>query len=51
MFLEVLLIRIQHAIEPWQELLSAVICVKDDRNTVGWGNGTDIVSGCDSSSD
>ena len=51
MFLEVFLIRIHHAIEPWEELLGAVVCMKDDRNTVGWGDGTDVVSSCNSSGD
>jgi hypothetical protein len=50
MLFEVFLIRIHHAVEPWQELLGAVIRVKDDRDTVRWGDGTDVVSGCNSSS-
>jgi hypothetical protein len=43
--LEVGLIGIEHTVEPWQELLRAVIGVEDDGNTVGGGDGADIV-GC-----
>lgn len=50
MLFEIFLVRIHHAVEPWQELLGAVVCVKDDRNTVGWGDGTNVVSSRNSSS-
>jgi hypothetical protein len=50
MLLEVFLIRIHHAVKPWQKLLCAVISVEDDGDTIGWCDRTDVVSGCDSSS-
>jgi hypothetical protein len=49
MLFEVFLIRIHHAVEPWQELLGAVIGVKNDRDAVRWGDGTDVVSSCNTS--
>jgi len=36
--LEVLLIRVQKAIQPWEELLGTVIRVEDDRNAIGFGH-------------
>lgn len=41
--LELLLISIEHAIEPWEELLCAVVGVEHDRNAVCGCNGADIV--------
>jgi hypothetical protein len=41
--LEVLLIGIEHTIEPRQELLGTVVRVDDDRNTISLGNCTDIL--------
>jgi hypothetical protein len=49
MLLEVLLISIQHAIEPWKEFLGAVIGVENDGNAIGGSNSTDIVGSRDSS--
>ena len=49
--LEVLLISIQKTIQPWKKLLGAVIGVQDNWDTVGWCNGTDVVSTGDTSSD
>ena len=50
MLLEVLFIRIQHAIEPRQKLLCAVVCVENDRNTISGSNGSDVVRSCDGTS-
>ena len=49
--LEVALILIHHAVEPGEELLGAVIGVEDDGNAVGGGNGADVVSSGDGTSD
>lgn len=38
------LIGIEHAVQPGQELLGAVVGVEDDGNAVGRGNGADVVS-------
>jgi hypothetical protein len=43
--LEVCLISIEKAIQPWEELLRAVIGVEDNRDTVGGSDGTNVVSG------
>lgn len=45
--LEVLLISIEKTIQPWEELLGAVIGVQNDWNAICWGNGTDVVSSSD----
>jgi hypothetical protein len=45
--LEVALILIQHAVEPGQKLLGAVVGVENDGNAVGGSNGTDVVSSGD----
>lgn len=45
--LEVALILIHHAVEPGEELLGAVVGVKNDGNAVGGSNGTDVVSSGD----
>ena len=42
--LEVGLIGIEHTVEPGEELLGAVVGMKNDRDTVGGGDGTDVVS-------
>lgn len=42
--LEVSLVGIKHAIEPGKKLLGTVVSVEDDRDTVGGGNGSDVVS-------
>lgn len=41
--LEVALVLIEHTVQPGQELLSAVVGVEDDGDTVGGGNATDVV--------
>ncbi len=45
--LEDLLVGIEHAIEPWEELLGAVVGVEDDGNAICGGNGADVVGGSD----
>lgn len=45
--LEVALILVEHAIQPGQQLLCAVVGVQNDRNTVGGSNAADVVSSCD----
>ena len=45
--LEVRLIGVEHAVEPWEELLGAVVGVEDDWNAVGWSDGADVVRGGD----
>jgi hypothetical protein len=42
--LEMLLIRIEHTIQPWQELLGTVIGVQDDWDTIRRSDSTDICS-------
>lgn len=49
--LKVSLIGIHHAIEPWQQLLGAVVGVEDDWDAICWGDGTDVVSSGDASLD
>jgi len=49
--LEVGLIGIEHAVEPWKKLLGAMIGVEDDWDAVGGGNGTDVVGGGNSTLD
>lgn len=41
--LEVCLIRIKKAVQPWEELLGAVISVQDDWDAVCWSDGTNVV--------
>ena len=48
--LEVALILVEQAIEPREELLGAVVGVKDNGNAVGGGNATDVVGGSDTTS-
>lgn len=45
--LEVALVLIEHAVEPRQELLGAVVGVQHDGNTVGGSNAADVVSSGD----
>jgi len=40
---EVGLIGIEHSIEPWEELLSTVVGVKDNWDAIRGRNGTDVV--------
>lgn len=49
--LEVGLISSEHAIEPREELLGAVVGVEDDGNAVGGGNGSDVVGTGDGTGD
>jgi hypothetical protein len=42
--LEVCLIGIEKTVQPRKELLSTVVGVENDRNSIGRGNGTDVVS-------
>ena len=46
--LEIGLVRVHHTVEPREQLLCAVIGVKDDRDAVGGSNGADVV-GCGNS--
>ena len=50
MLLEVLLIRIHHAVEPRQELLRAVVSVEDNRDTISGSDRSDIVGSRDGAS-
>lgn len=45
--LEVALILVEEAIEPREELLGAVVGVKDNRDTVGGSKATDVVGSSD----
>lgn len=45
--LEVALVLVEHAVEPGQKLLGAVVGVEDDRDAVDRGNAADVVSGGD----
>lgn len=47
--LEIPLILIEHAVQPREQLLGAVIGVEDNRNAVGRGNTSDVVSSRDGS--
>jgi hypothetical protein len=49
--LEVFLICIKKAIQPWEELLGAVIRVKDDWNTVGRSNGANELGSSNTTGD
>lgn len=51
MLLEVLLIGVEKAVQPWKELLGAVVGVEDDGDAVSWGNGTDVHSTGNTTSD
>jgi hypothetical protein len=49
--LEVLLIRVQHTVQPWQKLLGTVVGVQDDWDTVRRRNCADVVGTSDSTGD
>jgi hypothetical protein len=49
--LEVGLVGIEHAVQPWQKLLGAVVGVKDDGDAVDGCNSTNVVGGSDGTSD
>ena len=49
--LEVCLISIKKAIQPWEELLSAVVGMEDNGNTVGGGDGSNVVGTSNTTSD
>lgn len=49
--LVVSLISIQQAIQPWEKLLGAVVGVKNDWNAICRGNGSDVVSTGNTTSD
>ena len=49
--LEELLVLVEHAVEPWEKLLGAVVGVEDDGNAVDGGNGPDVVSRGNGTSD
>lgn len=49
--LEVGLVGVEHAVQPWQKLLGAVVGVEDDGNAVNGCNSADIVGGSDGTSD
>lgn len=51
MLLEEGLIGIHHAVEPWEELLGAVVGVEDNGDAVGGGDGADVVSGSNGTGD
>lgn len=48
--LEVLLVLIEQAVEPWQQLLSTVVGVQNDGDAVGGSDATDVVSSGDTTS-
>jgi hypothetical protein len=41
--LEIPLILVHHAVEPWEQLLGAVVSVEDDRNAIDGRNGPNVV--------
>ena len=43
MLLEILLVCIEHAVQPWEQLLRAMVCVKNDRDVVARGDRTDVL--------
>lgn len=49
--LEVLLVGVEQTVEPWQELLGAVVGVQDDGDAVCGSNGSDVVCCCDATGD
>ena len=50
-FLEVCLISIEKAIQPWKELLGAVVGVENNRDTVSWSNSSDVLGTSNAASD
>ena len=51
MLLEVLLVLIEHAVQPGEELLSAVVGVQDHRDAVRRGNAADVIGSGDGTDD
>lgn len=51
MLLKVGFICVHHAVEPWQQLLCAVIGMEDNWDFIGGGNGTDVLSCGDGAGD
>jgi hypothetical protein len=49
MLLKVLLISLQKTIQPWKELLGAVVSVQNDGNAVRRRDGANILGSCDTS--
>lgn len=47
--LEVILVGVHHAVEPWEQLLSTVVGVQDNWDAVAGGNGADVLGSCDGS--
>jgi hypothetical protein len=50
-FFKVLLVFIEHAIEPRKQFLGAVVCVQDDGNSIDGGDSTDVVGSSNSTGD
>ena len=48
---EVSLVSIQHSIKPWKELLSTMIGMQDNRDSIGRSNSTDVKSASNGTSD
>ena len=48
---EKLLVGLQHAVEPRQQLLGTVVGVQNDWDAVGWRNGSDVVGSSNGASD
>jgi hypothetical protein len=48
---EVSLVLVEHAIEPWEQFLGAVVGVEDNGDTIDWRNGADIMRSSNSTSD
>ena len=46
-----LLVGVEHAVQPWEQLLGAVVGVQHDGDAVRWSDGADVVGGCDGSGD
>jgi hypothetical protein len=49
--LEVRLVGVEHAVQPWQKLLRAVVGVENDGDAVGGRDSADVVSGSNGTSD
>jgi hypothetical protein len=46
-----LLIRVEHSVEPWEQLLGAVVGMENDGDAICRGDGADVVSSRNSTSD
>ena len=44
MLLEVCLICIHHAVEPWEQFLCAMVSVQDNWDSVGWSDSANVFS-------